>query len=451
MPSELDRFMAEAHAARGEFFERQRPITIARAAGWVDLLGGAAAYGGTLALTWPMGGSTFAALQPDPEPQIRIRAGEFEACLPLAALAAGGRPRPYAEMAGQILQGAPVGAPWWAPALGAWAALMREEFVPFDGGARLLLRPGEGPGSAESWAAAVAQALVSAYGVRIAPRELALVCRVAAERVAGRQTDSLGPLASVCAPAGELLLVHPQPAGSWGGLPLPHGAAVWALQVGAGPARTGLERCRLAAAMAYRLIADAAGLTQQQADARWGGYLANVGTAAFARRYRDLVPPRLSGADFLARYAAPPGPAIAPAESYPLRAAATLAIEGHLRSRSAVALLRAAASKAQREDDLRLVGELMAESHWLQRAAGLGDAHADRLADLVDAAGADCGLFGARAPAPGSAATLVVLARAGAGEELRAIAERYARQCGAPVSLFGGSAPGASPAGTREI
>jgi galactokinase len=202
--------------------------------------------------------------------------------------------------------------------------------------------------------------------------------------------------------------------------------------------------------MAYRLIADAAGLTPQQADARWGGYLANIGTAAFERRYRDLLPARLSGADFLARYDAPPDVQIAPEEGYPLRAAAALAVGEHLRARGAAALLRAAASKAQRDEDLLLVGEMMAESHWLQRAAGLGDAHADRLADMVDAAGPERGLFGARAPAA-SGATLVVLARTGADDELQKIADGYARICDEPVALFGGSAPGCSPAGTREI
>jgi galactokinase len=451
MPSDLDRFIGQARAERGGFFAPGRPITVARAPGWVDLLGGAAATSGALALGWPMASSTFAALQPDPEPIIRIRADDIEGYLPTEALAIGGRPREYAEIATRVTEAAPAGAAWWPTVIGAWAALLREEFAAIPGGARLLLRLADGPGAHASWAAATAQALVSAYGVRIAPRELALGCQVAAGQVGGRTGNALGPMVSVCAPAGELLLLLQQPAWHWGDLHMPHGAAIWALRVGAGPAQTITGRSAAAAAMAYRLIADAAGLTPEQADARWGGYLANIGTAAFERRYRELLPARLSGADFLARYDTPPGVEIAPAEGYPLRAAAALAIGEHLRARGAVALLRAAASKAQRDDDLLLVGEMMAESHWLQRAAGLGDAHADRLADMVDAAGPSRGLFGARAPAAASGATLVVLARAGVEDELQKIAERYARDCGEPVALFGGSAPGCSPAGTREI
>jgi hypothetical protein len=70
---------------------------------------------------------------------------------------------------------------------------------------------------------------------------------------------------------------------------------------------------------------------------------------------------------------------------------------------------------------------------------------------MIDAAGPSRGIFGARAPAAASGATLVVLTRGGAENELQKIAERYAQICGEPVALFGGSTPGCSPAGTREI
>ncbi|MEI7771343.1 MAG: hypothetical protein WCI67_15240, partial [Chloroflexales bacterium] len=119
MPSELDRFISQARAERGAFFAPGRPITVARAPGWVDLLGGAAASSGALAIGWPTGGSTLAALQPDQEPLIRIRAGDVEGQLPIDALAVGGRPREYAEIAARVADAAPAGAAWWPVALGA--------------------------------------------------------------------------------------------------------------------------------------------------------------------------------------------------------------------------------------------------------------------------------------------------------------------------------------------
>jgi hypothetical protein len=450
MATELDRFIREAQGLRGGFFDRGRPITVARAPGWVDLLGGAAPESGQLALGWPLGASSFVALQPDPEPAIRLRDGAGVACaLPLAALAgADGAPHEYAEIAAAV-SGRPAEA---RLAAAAWAALLREEFVRFPGGARVLVHPADGPGAAVSLAAALAQALVSAYGVRLAPRELGLSVRAGVRRVLGPAGDpgDLGALVSVCAPGGSLLMLHQQPAWVWGNLHLPHGAAIWALRVGEGrgeaPAAAGV-----AAALAYALAGDAAGLAPPEAGRRWLGYLSNLGTAPFAGRLRALLPETLRGDEFLARHGPLPGLEVAPDTAYPVRAAAALAVEEHLRARAAAALLRAAASKAQRDEDLLLVGELLAQSHGAQRDAGLGDGHADALAERVHAAGAAAGLFGARSPAAASGATLVVLGRVDSEPALRSIGEEYAAEIGLPVAVFGGSASGCSPAGTREI
>lgn len=447
MPSsDYDRFSAEARALRGAFFEPQRPITLARAPGWIDLLGGAAP-GGPLALGWPLGGGSFVALQPTPEPALLVHSGEATTPLPLAALTRpDGHPREYAEAAAAL-----AGLPSAMRIAGAaWIALMREEFARFPSGARVLLHPTPGPGWQIGALAATAQALVSAFGMRLAPRELGLGCQVAAQRVLDTPASVLGPLVSVCAPASSLLQIHPQPAWIWGPLHMPHGATIWALRVGDGPP-PGASRAEVAAAIAYRMAADSEGLTPAEADARWLGYLANLGTARFERSLRDLLPASLGGTEFLARYGQLPGVAVDPQSSYPVRAAAALAIGEHLRARTAAALLRAAASKAQREDDLALVGELLDQSHWAQRAAGLSDRHADQLADAVAAAGMAAGLYGARAPATDSGATLVVLGRAEAEPVLRTIAQTYAAECGLPVTLFGGSSAGCGPAGTRDL
>lgn len=437
MPDSFEKFAAVARAERGGLFDSERPITLARAPAWVDLLGGTADAGGSLALGWPLAESSYVALQPDPEPILRLQTtagSSFE--LPLDELQdAAGWPREYADLAARLA----AQPDELRLSAAAWLALMREEFARFPGGARLLLRPAAGPDPALAQIAATALALVNAYDVRLARRELALACQVALAQVIGREAGALGPMTSLCATEGELLLLHQQPAWHWGNLRLPYGAAIWALRVGDGPPRAP-ERAQAAAAMAYRMIAAAAGLGPREAARRWRGYLAEVGTAHFERRYRDLLPAQLSGAEYLARYGQPEqAPPIDPAEGYPLRAAAALPVEEHLRARTAAALLRAAASKAQREDDLLLVGELMARSHWAMRAAGYGDIHADSLADMVNAAGPGEGLYGARVAAAASGATLVVLGRSEGDAALRAIAAVYAERIAAPVEVYGGS------------
>lgn len=449
MASDFERFIAAARAERGGLFEPGAPITVARAPAWVDLLGGADPAGGSLALGWPLGESSFVALQPVGEPSLRVeRPGEPPIAIGLDLLQDDtGWPREYAA-ASESVAGLPEAG---RAAAAAWLALMREEFARFPGGARLLLRPGDGPQRALGLVAAIAQALVSAYGVRLSPRELALACQVGLERVMGVGAGALGPVTAVSGAEGELLLLHQQPAWPWGGVRLPHGAAIWALRAGDGPPAPP-ARSATAATMAARMLADAAGLSEAAAGERWRGYLANVGTAHFERRYRDLLPAQLAGAEYLARYGQPAGgPTVDAAEVYPLRAAAALPVEEHLRARTALALLRAAASKAQREDDLQLVGELLAQSHWAQRAAGYGDVHADALADMVNAAGPGEGLYGARAAAAPSGATLVAIGRAEGEAALRAIAAVYAERSGLPVAVYAGSAPGCGTAGTREI
>ncbi|MFQ3661577.1 MAG: hypothetical protein SNJ69_04190 [Chloroflexaceae bacterium] len=451
MPTAFEQFIAAARGLRGDFFDSCRPITAARAPGWTDLLGGAAAPAGALALGWPLGVSACVAAQPDPEPHIVVRDESGEAStLPLAELVDGeGLPRPYAGVSGALARR----PPYQRLAGAAWLALMREEFVLFPGGARLLVRPHDGPGAMVSLLAAMVQALVGMLAVRVAPRELGLVCQTALQRLVqpAHAHSALGPLVSVCAPADALLLLHPQPAWIWGYLHLPPGTAIWAVRVGEGPGPGPPTLTRIATAMAYRLAAEAEDLAPADADARWQGYLANLDPDRFERHLRDLLPARVRGRTFRARYGPLPGLALDLTQSYPVRASAALAVDEHLRGRLALALLRAAASKDQRDDDLSLVGELMLRSHWAQRAAGHGDVHADHLVSRVYGAGLPRGLYGARAATAESGATVVVLGRAEAEAALRSIAERYAAEVNLPVRLSGGSVSGSSVAGSRQI
>src|SRR6185503_11769759 len=89
---------------------------------------------------------------------------------------------------------------------------------------------------------------------------------------------------------------------------------------------------RAAAFMGYRLLAEAAGIqvgaTDHRGDAhladlRWGGFLANVTPSELEAGLLRVLPERMSGAEFLARY---PGgidtaTEVDPLRSYPVRAA----------------------------------------------------------------------------------------------------------------------------------
>lgn len=400
MTRAFDAFSAAAHARRGDLFHAEGPITVAAAPGWVDLIGGSAAYGGSLALGWPTGAATFVALQPDPAPQLQLRIADQTYTVPCADLVdATGWPITYGELAQFVREAAPPLAAF----IGAWVALMREEFVRFPSGVRVWMQPAAGPGAAASRTVALAQALVTAFGVKLPPRELALAVDVALTHTHGL-TGALGPMVSLCAPAAHLLLLHQQPAWHWGDVHLPHGAAIWTLTVGS-PAPQPLPAALLHAAQsAYAAIA--ADAAPSGAARNWNGYLANIDGPTFAQRRQAVFTP-----------------------------VAALAIDEHLRARTIAALFRAAASKPQRDDDLHLIGELMLHSHWAQHAAGLSDTHADALLARIVACGPQQGLFGARLPAPATGATLVILGRSDADALVQRLAAQYAAETGLPVGV----------------
>lgn len=117
------------------------------------------------------------------------------------------------------------------------------------------------------------------------------------------------------------------------------------------------------------------------------------------------------------------------------------------RSRLILALLRAAASRLQREEDVHLIGELLTQSHWEQAALGLIDPHAQALAERLVAST----ILGVRQPVAATQATLVVLGRNDAEGDIQRITAEYQSLIGLPVRIVGGSLAGVSLAGARQV
>ncbi len=423
MVTEYERFVQRARSERGGFFDRERSITLTRAPGWVDLCGGVVSEVGLPALLWPTGNGVFAALQPDPEPIIRIKTGQRIDSIPCMALVTPGGPREYADAVAAITLHQPPRSPWWGPALMAWVALMREEFVRFGGGARLLLQIADGPGVAASVIAAVAQALVTAYGAHLAPRELALTCAEGLARLDGRWFDLIGPLTTVCAAANELLIAQTDTATISSRLHLPVGYAIWVARAGTEP-RQPLARLRLALADINRRVAEAFPAARERAT---GAALTAITTPAEGYALADLLAGETA--------------------DHGLADLAAFALAERQRARIIAALLRAAVHRAQRDDDLRLVGELLSASHWAQARLRLTDPHADALARQLETPT----ILGARQPLATTHATLVVFGRAEAEADLQQATTAYQEATGMPVTVTGGSVAGVSVAGARQI
>jgi galactokinase len=459
---DLDSFLGLV--GKSALFARGVPIVIARAPGRLDVMGGIADYSGSLVLQLPIREATFAALQRDDEPVLRIvslgaagnaRSAEF-------AMPMGDFPTTYDEARAYFSRDA--GTAWVAYAAGTLFVLMREKGVAFTGGARILISSevpeGKGVSSSAALEVAVMQAVAAAFDVSLESRELAILCQKVENRVVGAPCGVMDQMTSAAGKESHLLALLCQPAEVQGNLPIPADIAFWAIDSGVRHSVSGADygSVRIGAFMGYRILADLAGLDVKLngglasvEDPLWRGYLANVTPSLFEQNFARRLPERMLGADFQARYGATTDPVtrVDPRREYAVRVPAAHPVRENFRVKTFAILLGSEEPASDRSLDL--MGELMYQSHAAYSACGLGSGATDRLVELVRQAGPSRGLYGAKITGGGSGGAVAVLGRADAEEAVRQVAKLYGEETGKTPFLFRGSSPGAAEFGTRLL
>ncbi len=447
------------------FFDPQRELTITRAPGRLDVMGGIADYSGSLVLELPIAEATLVALQKQDTRQLSIvsilesegRVLSFE--MPLADFERQGEPVEYAEARSYFKRDRT--RQWAAYVAGVFLVLMRQVGVRFDQGARILIssRVPEGKGVSSSAALEVAtmSAVGAAFKVPIDPRAIALLCQQVENLVVGAPCGVMDQMTSACGDEDQLLALLCQPADLLGTIELPEGLAVWGLDsgirhsVGSGD----YASVRAGAFMGYRIIAELAGLSVEQAgdrvvikDPRWSGYLANVSAWDFAEQFVAKLPETMLGEEFLSRYGGTVDPVttVVPARTYPVRAATAHAVYESTRVQHFAELLRRQHERPDDEEKVTM-GELMYASHASYSACGLGSTGTDLLVELVRSAGVDQGLFGAKITGGGSGGTVAVLGNRSAEKAVHEVAASYATLTGHRPHIFSGSSPGSGAFG----
>lgn len=452
------------------FFDRSTPIVVGRAPGRLDLMGGIADYSGALVLELPLAVATLVAAQTAAEPSVTVRsttAAEIGAApqvtLPLDALLPGGTALSYAEA--HALLGTDPALSWAAYVIGTLVVLQRERGLRLDRGLRLLVHSsvpaGKGVSSSAALEVAAMQAVCAVYSLRLAGRDLALHCQQVENLVVGAPCGIMDQMTAACGEQGALLALHCQPAELQPAVRLPPELDVWGIDSGIRHAVSGADygSVRVGAFMGYRVIAELAGLAVADQpepgvltidDRRWHGYLANITPSEWAQHYRDQVPERLTGAEFLARYGGTTDTVtrVDPGRTYAVRQPTAHPIQEHHRVRLFRALLL---SGAHSEEERTLLGELMYQSHASYSACGLGADGTDQLVELVRAAGPASGLYGAKITGGGSGGTVAVLTRRDRAAAVQAVAMRYQQTTGRATALLHGSSPGAEAFGVVRL
>src|SRR5687768_11344173 len=451
------------------FFDPQRELTITRAPGRLDVMGGIADYSGSLVLELPIAEATLVALQKQDARQLRIvsvlenegRVLSFE--MPLTDFERDGEPVEYDEARRYFKRDRT--RQWAAYVAGVFLVLMRQVGVRFDQGARVLIssRVPEGKGVSSSAALEVAtmSAVGAAFKVPIDPRAIALLCQQVENLVVGAPCGVMDQMTSACGDEDQLLALVCQPAELLGTIELPEELAVWGLDSGMRHSVGGGDygSVRAGAFMGYRIIAEVAGLSVENfgdrvaiKDPRWRGYLANLSPSEFEEQFAAKLPVTMPGEEFLSRYGGTVDPVttVAPARTYAVRAPTAHAVYESSRVQRFAELLRRQHERPDDEEKITM-GKLMYESHASYSACGLGSTGTDQLVELVRSAGADQGLFGAKITGGGSGGTVAVLGRRNADKTVHDVAANYATLTGHQPHIFRGSSPGSAAFGHLSV
>ena len=462
-PPDVERFISTVNA-NADFFEQKTRISVARAPGRLDLMGGIADYSGALVLELPLGVATLVAAQPTRDGRLTVRslaplgnAADIEVTVPVESLAPSGAALEYPEA--RALLTAQSRRRWAAYVVGAFVVLARERGLASDG-ARILVDStvplGKGVSSSAALEVAAMNAICAVHGVSLEGRDLALLCQMIENLVVGAPCGVMDQMTAACGERDRLLALLCQPAELQAPVVLPPELEVWGIDSGIRHEVGGADygAVRVGAFMGYRIIADAAGLAVTASsegrvhvdDPQWCGYLANVTPSQWESRFRNAVPEVIDGAFFLRRFAGITDSItrVDPARSYAVRQPTAHPIYEHHRVQRFRALLE---SGAAAEEERVQLGELMYQSHASYSACGLGTSGTDRLVALAR----DAGVYGAKITGGGSGGVVAVLTRAGSAAVVQGIAREYQRLTGRQATVLGGSSDGAVRFGVLRL
>ena len=439
---------------------------VAQAPGRLDVMGGLTDYTGSLVLNTTTGGHVCVAVQRRADNDLSIVSsrspgGEDDTSTVIAL-------SQLHEPNGSLIdaqRGRPLAGDRNADVarciVGGLVEMLRAAGVPrFDGGLSVVvgstMHEPAGPGWDAALVAAVLVAAAEACDLTLDPLDLAAVC----QRVENEWLCiPVGIGDAVCVLLGEpntLAEVRCEPCALSGSIPLPDDLMLMGIDCGVTLPEANLKyaRVRTAAFMGRGLIDRIIrhdGLSRLQ----WDGHLARVSVTDYVERFRDRIPTKLKGSEYLKRFGETGDPLtrIDPEFVYKIRSRTEHHIYEHTRACQFVECLSRAIRSGE-DRGLIEAGELMYASHWSYgQRCGLGSVETDMLVSLVREHGADAGIYGAKVTGRGCGGSVAVLMRATekAAAAVDDAIKRYQSKTGRTATLLRGSLPGALVSGAQRM
>jgi galactokinase len=451
-----------ATVAAHDFFATEKPIWVARAPGRLDVMGGNVDYTGGMVLQGLLREAVWVAVQLRTDDLIRI--------LNPGALQFGWEPGLELRMDDlrdpenlRLLCGQKQSSRWSCYVLGALSFLRRCYGCGNAGGADLFiasdLPPNKGVSSSAALEVATLKAASAAWGVCLDGVALASAGQWVENVVAGAACGIMDQAAIVLGVEDHLLPILCQPCQPSSPVTLPAGLRFWGIDSMVSRSTTGVayEAARAAAFIGYKLICQHEGIDVTPAelwgiprwtDSRWGGYLSNLAPSEFRSKHERWLPESLSGREFLERAGehVDPFTKVDPGREYPVRAAVRYATEENLRVQLIYKMLEASRWSGS-DSSLRLIGEILWQSHIAYSECGLGSEACDELVSRALKAG----FFGAKMTGGGAGGVVAILGRSGDRRAIHSIAQQYAAERGALPHVFEGSSSGVDAFGVRTL
>ncbi|THU57600.1 hypothetical protein C4D60_Mb03t05220 [Musa balbisiana] len=463
------RQMRERNAAAA-LFDWEEDIYVARAPGRLDVMGGIADYSGSLVLQMPIREACHVAVQknhPSKQklwkhaqarqqakahgaiPVLQIvsfgselsnRAPTFD--IDLTDLMDGEQPMSY-ENACKFFSQDP-SQKWAAYVAGTVLVLMTELGVRFGQSISILVSSavpeGKGVSSSASIEVATMSAVAAAHGLKIDPRDLALLCQKVENHIVGAPCGVMDQMTSACGEANKLLAMVCQ------------------------SEATSLLSNSLANVNVSHDVDgmnsddyEEHGIELLKAEASLD-YLCNLSTHRYEALYEKRLPECINGETFLKKYDDHNDTVtvIDPNRTYGVKASTKHPIYENFRVEAFKSLLTA----AKTDEQLSSLGELMYQCHYSYNKCGLGSDGTDRLVNLVQemqhrksSHDGSTSLFGAKITGGGSGGSVCVIGRncIQSSEEILEIQQRYKSATGYLPFIFEGSSMGAGKFGYLKI
>jgi len=382
--------------------------------GRLDVMGGMAAYSGSLVLQMPVRKSITVALALRNDTMIRIHTQPSDGN------------KPFEIVAFQLPKsGSLTGGDALVSVILACLLVWQEragQLTGMDIWVHSQIPAGKGLASAAALTVAMMQTLADAHPLSLTGHELARLALRAEKLVASGSLAA--QLTCVYGVPDRLLPILCQPDHASEPFALPEGVRFAGIDSGICSAEqeTAYQRVCTAAMIGYTLMALHDGtypheleLARQTGDREhllYNGYLANITPLEFEDRYKWL-PNQIKGSDFLEKYGIiiDPDLEIEPDNWYPVAAATRHPVYENVRIQYFSLLLQhlpPVSDPERREKSLRQLGSWMYQSHESYSACGLGHPQTDVLVQQVRNEAGN-GVYGARITDKGSGGTVCIL------------------------------------------